>query len=181
MLTLLQAEMWQSPPGHLPGARGPPTAAIAGPTGNPPPDSHPAAARAGPSLLDACRCPGDSAPDPPGSQKEGKLRTDVISKSPLKTHHGAAPTRTNAVAPDVRFLFPLFFLLWFVWLHWVLAMACKVFNSGQWDLVPWPRTEPLSTGCTESWPLDHQGRPPLVLFKPALTADLLPGQSCLRC
>ena len=67
--------------------------------------------------------------------KEGKLRTDVISNSPLKTRHRAAPTRTNAVAPDVQFLFPLF-LLSFVWLHWVLAVAHKTFNCGVWDLVP---------------------------------------------
>ena len=112
---------------------GPPTAAVAGPAGNAPPDTR--AAAAGLPLLDAGRCPGDSAPDPPGSRKEGKLRTDMISNSPLKTHRGAAPTRTNAVAPDVQFLFPLF-LLSFVWLHWVLAVAHKTFNCGMWDLVP---------------------------------------------
>ena len=112
---------------------GPPTAAVAGPAGNAPPDTRQAAT--GPPLLDAGRCPGDLAPDPPGSGKEGKLRTDVISNSPLKTRHRAAPTRTNAVAPDVQFLFPLF-LLSFVWLHWVLAVAHKTFNCGMWDLVP---------------------------------------------
>ena len=42
-----------------------------------------------------------------------------------------------------------FYFLIFIWLHWVLVAACRIFSCGMrtlsfgmWDLVPWPGTEP---------------------------------------
>ena len=58
------------------------------------------------------------------------------------------------IAPDYVFVF--YYL--FIWLHWVLAAACKVFIWSMWDLVPWPRIEPriqprpLALGA---WSLSH--------------------------
>ena len=54
----------------------------------------------------------------------------------------------------------------FIWLHWVLVVACGIFSCftgtlslGVCDLVPQPEVE-LQTPCIgsmESQPLDHQG------------------------
>ena len=30
----------------------------------------------------------------------------------------------------------------FIWLHWALVAACRIFGCGMWDLIPWPGVEP---------------------------------------
>ena len=32
---------------------------------------------------------------------------------------------------------------YFIWLPWVLDVACRIFSCSMWDLVPWPGTEPM--------------------------------------
>ena len=36
----------------------------------------------------------------------------------------------------------------YIWLCWVLAVACRIFRCGMWDLVPWPGLDfgPLALG-----------------------------------
>ena len=49
----------------------------------------------------------------------------------------------------------LFFLIYlFIWLHWVLVAACRIFSCGMWDLAPWPgiKPRPLALGA---WSLSH--------------------------
>ena len=58
----------------------------------------------------------------------------------------------------------LFFLI-FIWLPWVLVVACGIFNYVMWtlrcciwDLIPWPGMEPrppaLGAWCLSPWPLE---------------------------
>ena len=46
-------------------------------------------------------------------------------------------------------VFLSFFLsfLIFIWLHWVLVVACLIFCCSMWDLVPQSEIEPTPTAC----------------------------------
>ena len=64
----------------------------------------------------------------------------------------------------------------FIWLHWVLLEACRIFSGGKrilncsmWDLVPRPGIKPVPLAMgTQSQPLDHQGSPEPILLNMTL-------------
>ena len=60
-------------------------------------------------------------------------------------------------------MYPLYFIILnlFIWLCWVLTMACGIFSCGRralsggvWDLVPWLGIEPVSPALG-AWRLSH--------------------------
>ena len=42
----------------------------------------------------------------------------------------------------------------FIWLHWVLVVALRIFSCSMWDLAPWPGIEP-GTPALGAWSLSH--------------------------
>ena len=64
----------------------------------------------------------------------------------------------------------------FIWLHWVLAVICKIFSCSMWDLAPSPGIEPdslhLQHGVSATGPPGKS--PNLVLL---ISVELLKGLS----
>ena len=48
------------------------------------------------------------------------------------------------------------FIYLFIWLHWVLIVACGLFSCSMWDIVPWPmfklRPPALEARSHSYWP-----------------------------
>ena len=47
-----------------------------------------------------------------------------------------------------------FFFKVFIWLCWFLAVACRIFSCGMWDLILWPGIKPTSP-VLGAWSLSH--------------------------
>ena len=45
-------------------------------------------------------------------------------------------------------------LFLFIWLHWVLVAAYKIFSCGMWGLIPWPGIEPRCP-VLGAWSVSH--------------------------
>ena len=42
----------------------------------------------------------------------------------------------------------LFNIYLFIWLHWILVVACSIFHCSMWDLVPRQEIKARPTACT---------------------------------
>ena len=56
--------------------------------------------------------------------------------------------------PCLLFLKKYFYYCLFIWLCWVLVVACWVFSCSMWNLVPWPGIEP-GPSAMEAQSLSH--------------------------
>ena len=52
---------------------------------------------------------------------------------------------------------------WFIWLCWVLAVVCEVFNCNLWDPLPWSGIEPRSPALAV-WSPSHWATREALLF-----------------
>ena len=80
-----------------------------------------------------------------------------LARAVLATSHNPY----NGRAPITTLFKCLFYLKKFIWLHWVLYVACEMVSFSMWDLLPWLGMEPrpsvmgawsLSQGTTREVP-----------------------------